>query len=107
VSAAALAPGSVYGGALGAETLHVTPIADIDQVASNPEWTAGHTEVALCGPGEALLGVGFASPEPGNREVTWLQARPFLSPTGSGVAGRMASNSGGSAKGEVIALCLK
>ena len=107
VTATAIAPGSVYGGALGTETIRTTPIADIDQVASNPEWTAGNTEVALCAPGEALLGPGFAFTQPGNREVTWLQAKPFLSPTGSGVSGRVASNSGGSAVAEIMAICLK
>lgn len=108
VTAEALAPGSVYGGALGTISIHSTPIADIDQVASNPEWTAGNTEVALCAPGEALLGTGFAFTEPGNREVTWLQASPFLSPvTGNGVSGRFASNSGGTSKGQIMAICLK
>jgi hypothetical protein len=107
VTAAAIAPGAVYGGALGTETIHVTPITDIDQVAANPEWTAGNTEVALCGPGEALLAPGFAFTNPGNREATWLQAQPFISPTGSGVSGRIATNSGGTATAQVMALCLK
>lgn len=106
VTADAIAPGSVYGGALGTQTIRVTPIADMDQVAENGTWTAGNTEVALCAPGEALLGIGFAFENPGNREVTWLQARPFLSPNGSGVAGRTASNSGGIAEAEVMAICL-
>jgi len=106
VTAAAIAPGSVYGGALGKRTLHVTPIEDADDVASNPEWTAGDTGSALCGLGEALIGTGFALNQPGNREVTWLQALPVLSGTGDSVSGRFASNSGGTAEGEIIALCL-
>lgn len=107
VTQAAIAPGAVYGGALGEETIHTTPIADIDQVAANPEWTAGNTEVALCGQGERLLGGGFAFTEPGNKEVTFLQALPFVSAQSNGVSGRMATNSGGAAKGEIVALCLK
>jgi len=108
VTSAAIAPGSVYGAALGQISIKATPIADIDEVAANPEWTAGNSEVALCAPGEALLGTGFLFTNPGNREVTWLEATPFLSPsTGSGVKGRFASNSGGSATGQIMAICLK
>jgi hypothetical protein len=106
VTAGAIAPGSVYGGALGKRTLHMTPIKDADDVASNPEWTAGDTGSALCGPGEALIGTGFAMTEPGNREVTWLQALPVLSGTGDSVSGRFASNSGGTAEGQIVAVCL-
>ncbi len=106
VTKAAIAPGSVYGGALAGETIRLTPITDIDAVAENGMWTAGNTEVALCSPGEALLGTGFAFTEPGNREVTFLQASPFLSASGSGVSGRIASNSGGTAKAQVMAICL-
>jgi hypothetical protein len=107
VTARILAPGSVYGGALGAISIRSTPIADLDQVAENGMWTAGNTEAVVCGPGEVLLGTGFAFTEPGNKEVTWLQAAPFLSGTGNGVAGRFASNSGGTAKGQVMAICLQ
>jgi hypothetical protein len=97
----------VYGGALGEVTIHETPIKDIDEVAANPEWTAGNTEVAMCGPGERILSAAFAFSNPGNKQVTWLQARPFTSPTGDGASGRIASNSGGTAEAQVIALCLK
>jgi hypothetical protein len=106
VTKAAIAPGSVYGAALGAESIHMTPIADKDAVASNPEWTASNTEVTLCGPGEALLGTGFIFTEPGNREVSFLRAAPFIAPTGNGVAGEIASNSGGTAKAQIMAICL-
>lgn len=107
VTLGAIAPGAVNGGALGPVTIHNTPIADIDQVAENGTWTAGNTEAALCGVGEALLGTGFVFTESGNHEVTWLQAAPFLSPTGDGVTGRFASNSGGTAKGQITAICLQ
>jgi hypothetical protein len=108
VTAAAIAPHSVDGGALGEETFHTKVIADADAVASNPEWTAGNTEIAACAPGEALLSASFSFTEPGNREVAFLQARPIITSTGSsGVAGRITSNSGGTAIGEVGALCLK
>ena len=106
VTRVALAPASVYSGALVPETIHVTPIADLDKVESNPEWTGSNTEAALCGQGEALLGTGFAFTEPGNREVAFLQALPILAPTGNGVTGRITSNSGGSAKAEIAAICL-
>jgi hypothetical protein len=107
VTQSAIAPGAVYGGALGEETIHTTPIKDIDQVAENGTWTAGNTEVALCAPGERLLSGGFAFTETGNKEVTFLRALPFVSPQSNGVSGEMASNSGGGAKGEIVALCLK
>jgi hypothetical protein len=74
---------------------------------SNPEWTAGNNGAALCGQGEVLLGTGFAMPQPGNREVAWIEALPFLAPTGEGVSGRYTSNSGGTSEGQVVALCLK
>lgn len=107
VTSAALAPGSVYGGSLGEQTIHRTQIADVDQVPSNPEWTAGNTEIAACAPGEKLLSVGFAFTEPGNKEATFLQAMPFISPNSNGASGRIATNSGGGAKAEIIAVCLK
>jgi hypothetical protein len=83
------------------------PIKDIDQVAENGTWTAGNTEVALCAPGERLLSGGFAFTETGNKEVTFLRQLPFVSPQTNGVSGEMATNSGGTAKGEIVALCLK
>lgn len=107
VTARTLAPGSVYAGALGPISIRPASIADIDQVAANPDWTAGNVETSLCQPGEVLLGTGFAMPEAGNNQVTWLRVAPFISPTGSGVTGRFASNAGGAAKGEVMAICLR
>jgi hypothetical protein len=107
VTASAIAPGSIYGGALGTETIHVVPIKDLDAVAENGTWTASNTATALCGTGERLLGAGFAFTNPGNREAAFLQALPFVSATTNGVSGRITSNSGGTAEGEVVALCLK
>jgi hypothetical protein len=107
VTRSAIAPGSVYGGALGERTIQTTSIADLDQVAENGTWTASNTEVALCGQGAALLGPGFSFTQTGNREVGWLQASPFLSSTGDGVAGKFTSNSGGTASGQISAYCLK
>jgi hypothetical protein len=106
VTRVAIAPGSVYSGALVPETIHMTPISDLDAVAENGAWTASNAEAALCGQGEALLGTGFAFTEPGNREVGFLQALPVLAPTGNGVTGRITSNSGGTAKAEIVAICL-
>jgi hypothetical protein len=79
----------------------------LDQVAENGTWTAGNNGAALCSQGEALLGTGFAMPQPGNREVAWIEALPVLTPTGDGVKGRYTSNSGGTSEGQVVALCLK
>lgn len=107
VTAAQLAPGSVYGGALGTVSVKTKPIADLDAIAANIEWTASNTEVAVCGPGEALLGAGFAFTNPGNREASWLQALPFVSAESKGVSGRITTNSGGAAPAEVAAVCLK
>ncbi|MFN8215693.1 MAG: hypothetical protein U0R71_03770 [Solirubrobacterales bacterium] len=106
VGAAAIAPGAVYGGALASESIHVTPIADHDAVASNPEWTPSNTETALCAPGEALLGTGFMFTEAGNHEVGFLRAAPFLAAGGNGVTGEITSNSGGTAKAQIMAICL-
>jgi hypothetical protein len=106
VTRVAIAPGSVYSGALVPETIHMTPISDLDAVAENGAWTASNTEAAMCGQGEALLGTGFAFTEPGNREVGFLQALPVLAATGNGVTGRITSNSGGTAKAEIVAVCL-
>jgi hypothetical protein len=106
VTKAAVAPGSIYGGALGAESIHMVPILDRDEVASNPQWTASDTAVALCGAGEALLGTGFFFTEPGNREVGFLGVKPVLATTGNGVAGEITSNSGGTAAAQVMAICL-
>lgn len=106
VTSAAVAPGSIHGYDLTAPTIHSTPIADVDQVAENGMWTASNTEVAMCGANEPVLGGGFSFSEPGNREVGFLQASPFTSGTGNGVAGRITSNSGGVAKAQVIAVCL-
>jgi hypothetical protein len=106
ITSPALAPGSVGGAALAPRTIRVAPISDADAVAANPEWTASNTATALCGPGEALLGSGFAVTEPGDREVSFLQAMPFMGGSGNGVTGAISSNSGGTAKAQIVAICL-
>lgn len=107
VTSSALAPGSVYGGALGNETVVIKPIADLDKVAHNGEWTGSNTEVALCGPGEALLGSGFAFATPSNGESIWTQALPVINGETRGVGGRFVSDAGGTVSAEVAAICLK
>lgn len=102
-----LAPGSVYGGALGEITPHSTVIKDLDAVAENGTWTASNGEVVKCGPGERLLSAGFVMKNPGNREAAFLEALPFSNTTENGALGRITSNSGGTAEGEIVALCLK
>lgn len=106
VTKVAIAPGSVYGGALGTESIQMTPIVDQDAVAENGTWTPSNTEVTLCGPGEALLGTGFIFTAPGNHEVSFLRAAPFLGGAGNGVRGEIASNSGGGARAQIMAICL-
>ena len=107
VTASALAPNSVYGGALGSVTIHGTPIADLDEVASNPIWTASNSETAVCGPGERLLTGGVVFTNPGNREVGIIESLPVSNTFFNGVIGRITSNSGGTAAAEVQAICLK
>lgn len=107
VTSASIAPGSIYGGALGPETLVTKPIADLDSVPHNGEWTPSNSEVALCGSGESLLGTGFAMTSPGNGEATWLDALPLINAETHGVMGRITTDSGGTASGEIVAICLK
>ena len=107
VTAGSIAPGSIYGGALGQERIVTKPIADLDAVASNNEWTASNTETALCGPGEPVLGGGVAFTNPGTREAAWLQALPVLGGETNGFTGRITTNSGGTATAEVEAICLE
>lgn len=107
VTAAQIAPGSVYGGALGKISVQTKTIADLDTTAANIEWTTSNTEVALCGPGERVIGGGFTFTNPGNREVGWLQALPIQNGETQGITGRFTSNAGGAAVGEIAAVCLK
>jgi hypothetical protein len=107
VTASSIAPGSIYGGSLGAETVVAKPIADLDADAHNGEWTASNVEAALCGTGEALLGTGFAMTSPGNGQAGWLEALPVINAETRGVLGRFTTDSGGTAAGEIVAICLK
>jgi hypothetical protein len=107
VTGGTLAPGSVYGGALGEETIHSAVIVDADAVPSNIEWTASNSAVALCGSGERLLSGGVVFTNPGNREVGIVTSQPLVNGPNSGWVGAITTNSGGSAKAEVQALCLK
>jgi len=107
VTSAAIAPGSVYGGALGAETIVVKPITDLDKIAHNGEWTPSNTETALCGPGEALLGGGFAFMITGDGEVGAIEQMPLINAEVKGMQGRITSDTGGTATAQVAAICLK
>ena len=77
-------------------------LTDVDRVAHNGEWTASNLETALCGPGEDLIGTGFAFANPTNGESTWLQALPIINAEATGVSGRFMSDAGG----VVAAVCL-
>jgi hypothetical protein len=107
VTASAIAPDSVHGYALGPVNVHTTPIADLDTVPANPDWTDSTTEIAGCNTGERLLagGVGFSNP--GNRQVGILDSLPFSNSGVEGMAGEITSNSGGTAAATVQAICLK
>lgn len=107
VTAGAIAPGSVYGGALGQESVVTHPIADLDKVPHNGEWTPSSAEIAECGAGEALLGVGFSFPNPNNGQALWLQALPLVNGPTKGVSGRIETDAGGTANAVVAAICLK
>jgi hypothetical protein len=107
VTSAALAPKSVYGAALGEETVHTVTIKDLDEIASNPDWTASNTAAAACGAGERLMESGYTFTNPGNRQVSFLQALPVLNGSTNTFVGAFASNSGGSAEAQITAYCLK
>jgi hypothetical protein len=107
VTAPALAPGAVYGGALGSVTVHSAGIADADAVPENGTWSPSSSVTAVCSPGERLLSGGVVFTEPGNHEVGVITSQPFVNGAGNGWVGAITSNSGGTAKAEVQALCLR
>jgi hypothetical protein len=107
VTGGALAPGSVYGGALGEVTLHSAAIVDGDAVAENGTWTVSPSVTVLCNGGERVLSGGVVFTDAGNREVGVVTSQPFVNGANSGWVGATTSNSGGTAKAEVQALCLK
>jgi len=107
VTASALAPGSVYGGALGSVAIHTTPIVDQDVPPEISNWTTSNTEIAQCGPGERLLSGGIVFTEPGNRRVGITESLPIVNSSANAWAGQITSDSGGTARAEVQAICLK
>lgn len=107
VGEAALAPGAVYGGALGVVSVHSAGIVDADADPSNNEWTFSQPATALCAPGERMLSGGVVFTASGNREVGTVISQPFVNGSANGWVGAITSNSGGMAKAEVQALCLK
>jgi hypothetical protein len=107
VTGGAIAPGSVYGGSLGEVTVHSAPIVDADADPSNNEWTASAPATALCAPGERVLAGGVVFTAVANKEVGIVTSQPFVNGPNSGWVGAITTNSGGAAKAEVQALCLK
>ena len=61
----------------------------------------------LAGALTGVLGAGFAMTNPGNGQASWLQALPLINGETHGVMGRISTDSGGTAAGEVVAICLK
>lgn len=106
VTASQLAPGSVYGGSLRETKVVTTPIADLDPIAHNGEWTPSNTEAALCAPGEKVIGSGFALNAPGGQAASWLQASPIYSGDRQGMVGRISTDAGGTATAAITAICL-
>jgi len=107
VTAAAIAPESIHGYALGTETVVSKSIADLDQVPHNGEWTPSNTEAATCGANGRVLGTGFATTTIGNAQVSWLQALPIINSEFRGVTGRMSTDDGGGAVGQISVICLE
>lgn len=107
VTGGALAPGSVYGGALGEVALHSAAIVDADTDPSNIEWTASTPVTVQCAAGERVISGGVVFTNSGNHEVGIIISQPFVNGPNSGWVGAITSNSGGTAKAEVQALCLK
>jgi len=107
VTASALAPGSVYGGALGPVSFHSATISDADSSADLSNWTSSSNTTASCGTGERLLSGGVAFPELGNNRVGVTTSVPVVTAGLNGWVGQITSDSGGTAKAEVQAYCLK
>lgn len=107
VTAAAIAPESIHGYALGKESVASKSIADLDQVPHNGEWTPSNTEAVTCGANGRVIGTGFATTTMGNAQVSWLQVSPIINSEFRGVTGRMSTDAGGAAVGQVSVICLE
>lgn len=107
VTAAAIAPESIHGRALGTESVVSKSIADLDLDPHNGEWTPSNTEAVTCGANGRVLGTGFATTTIGNAQVSWLQASPIINSEFRGVMGRMSTDDGGAAVGQISVICLE
>jgi hypothetical protein len=107
VTSGALAPGSVYGGALVEATIHSAAIVDADTSADLSNWTPSPPVTAECAPGERVLSGGVVITNPANGRVGIVTSQPFVNGLQNGWVGSITTDSGGIAKAEVQALCLK
>jgi hypothetical protein len=107
VTSGALAPGAVYGGSLGEMTLHSATIIDADASADLSNWTPSPPVTVICAPGERVLSGGVVFTDAGNGRVGIVTSQPFVNGGQNGWAGSITTDSGGTAKAEVQALCLK
>ena len=83
-------------------------IVDADTgVPANIEWTASTPVTVQCASGERVISGGVVFTNSGNHEVGIVISQPFVNGQSSGWVGAITSNSGGTAKAEVVALCLK
>jgi hypothetical protein len=107
VGAGQLAPGSVYGGALGEVTVHSAPLIDADATADLSTWTPSPPATALCAAGERVISGGVVFTSVANGRVAIVMSQPFVNGAQNGWVGSITTDSGGVAKAEVQALCLK
>lgn len=107
VTASALAPGSVYGGALGPVSVHAVPLVDHDESADLSTWTTSDAVNVLCGPGERLLTGGVVFTDLGNNRLGIVRSLPITNGSANGFSGQVTTDSGGAARAEVQAVCLK
>jgi hypothetical protein len=107
VGSGQLAPGSVYGGALGEVTLHSAAMKDEDLSADVSTWTVSTVAVAQCSTGERVISGGVVFTNAGNNRVGVIQSAPYVNGAANGWVGQFTSDTGGLAKAEVQALCLK
>lgn len=103
VSEEKLARFSVGAFALGDTTVVSAPIPDTDTSEGNPTWTVSPPVAAVCPGGSTLLGGGVSITD----GSTFHQAAVQTSaPSGDRWEGAISTNTGGTAPGQVYAICL-
>jgi hypothetical protein len=88
-------------------TLHSAAIVDVDASADLSNWTPSPPVTAMCATGERILSGGVVITNAGNGRVAIVNSAPFMNGAQNGWVGGITTDSGGLAKAEVQALCLK